>query len=196
VGHPAQQLREPLQAAPVGGGGRGAQRQQRSEAEAGLAFGERAGQHGVGELDRRRLPTLQRREQLEQGPEFPTFHGRVDGELQHPLQRPGRIADRVPQRRTHLVRGTVGGGGLAGELSVPACPAGGGELRCGVHVASVRPAVTRPNARSLRPVDENGGVPRPPTRTIVRSSAAMEYGTLLARGGTGQPPRWSRETMT
>jgi hypothetical protein len=76
VGHPAQQLREPLQAAPVGGGGRGAQRQQRSEAEAGLAFGERAGQHGVGELDRGRLPTLQRREQLEQGAELPTPTGR------------------------------------------------------------------------------------------------------------------------
>jgi hypothetical protein len=70
VGHPAQQLREPLQTAPFGGGGAGAHGEQRSEAEAGLAFGERAGQHGVGELDRRRVPTLERREQLEQGAEL------------------------------------------------------------------------------------------------------------------------------
>jgi hypothetical protein len=123
VGGLAQQLGEALEPAAFGVGRSGLHREQGVVVDPGLAFGQRALQGGVGEGDRRRMPTVERGEQVEQRPELPTLHPPVRGEVQHPLQPRGCGTDRVAQAGADLA-GVVGGAGLprdtglAGDLVV------------------------------------------------------------------------------
>jgi hypothetical protein len=136
VGGLAQQLGEALEPAAFGVGRFRLHREQGVVVDPGLAFRQRALQGGVGEGDRRRMPTVERREQVEQRPELPTLHPPVRGEVQHTLQPGGCGTDRVTQAGADLAR-VVGGAGLprdpggAGGHLMPRRAAGRGSGRVG-----------------------------------------------------------------
>jgi hypothetical protein len=97
VGGLAQQLGEALEPASFGVGRSGLHREQGVVVDPGLAFRQRALQGGVGEGDRRRMPTVQRGEQVEERPELAALDPPVCGEVQHPLQ-PGACGPTASRR--------------------------------------------------------------------------------------------------
>jgi hypothetical protein len=113
MGGLAQQLGEALEPSSFGVGRFGLHRQERVVVDPGVAFRQRALQGGVGEGDRRGMPTVQRGEQVEERPELAALDPAVCGEVQHPLK-PGRCCtDGVAQGGADLA-GVVGEHRLAG----------------------------------------------------------------------------------
>jgi hypothetical protein len=111
VGGLAQQLRQALEPSSFGVGRPGPHREQGVVVDPGLALRQRALQGGVGERDRRGMPTVQRGEQIEQRPELAAFDPAVRCQVEHPLQPGASGLDGVTQAGADLA-GVVGGTGL------------------------------------------------------------------------------------